>query len=283
VKLQRNYKLVVVDPNNLETDVTPPFTLHFTVTRNNLATANTGHIELMNLGADTRQRIYKDRFDMSLNWRCALYAGYGTNLYLVLSGNIHEAFSYKQGPNWITEIDVFDGAYAFQNGFVSQAVAGGADKSETVRQIVGTLPGIQTGFLGAYAQGEGKRGQALFGPTREVLMDQTEGNFFIDNGVLHVSSDFEYDGSETLDLDEGQLLQTPQRRDSSLSIVILFYPQGRVNVAAILNSLYPIYNGTYKICGIHHDVIISESENGKAETSLDLLLLGKAFKALGNT
>lgn len=283
MKLGRNYKLVVVDPNDLEIDITPPFTMHFTADRNNLATANTGKIEVTNLGADTRQRIYKDRFDMSLRWRCALYAGYGTDLYLVLSGNIHEAYSYKQGPNWLTKISVFDGAYAFQNGFVSQSVGAGADKTQTVRQIISTLPGIQTGYLGVSAQGEGKRGQVLFGPTREVLMDQTDGNFFIDNGTLHVSTDFEYDGSETLDLDQGQLLQTPQRRDASLDISILFYPQARVNVAAVLSSLYPIYNGTYKICGIHHDALISESENGKAETRLDLLLLGRAFKALGQT
>lgn len=280
MKLGRNYKLVIVDPENNEVDITPPFTLHFTVERNNLATANTGEIEITNLGPNNRQRIYKDRFDMSLKWRLALYAGYATNLYLVLSGNIHEAFSYKEGPNWITKISVFDGAYAFQNGFVSQSVGAGADKTQTVKQIIGTLPGIQTGYLGAYAQGEGKRGQVLFGPTREVLIDQTEGNFFIDNGTLHVSSDFEYDGSETLDLDEGQILQTPQRRDAALSCLFLFYPQARVNVKAVLKSLFPIYNGTYKICGIHHDVLISESENGKAETNLDLLLLGKTFKAI---
>jgi hypothetical protein len=104
----------------------------------------------------------------------------------------------------------------------------------------------------------------------------------VDNGILHVSGDFEYDGSETLVLDETQLLATPQRRDTSLEVSILFYPQARVNVLASLSSLFPIYNGTYKICSIHHDVLISESENGKAETSLGLLLLGKQFKAINS-
>lgn len=281
MKLGRNYKLVIVNPQNLEIDITPPFTLHFTVERNNLATANTGELELFNLGEDTRQRIFKDRFDVSLKWRLALYAGYGIDLYLVLSGNIHEAYSYKQGPDWHTKISVFDGAQAFQNGFVSQSIAAGAQKPDTIRAIAATLDGIQVGFLGQYAQGESKRSEVLFGPTREVLATQTNGNWFIDNGTLHVSGDYEYDGSDTIDLDREQLLATPQRRDASLEVSILFYPQARVNILAVLNSLYPIYNGTYKVCGIHHDVLISESIAGDAKTTLDLLLLGGTFKALG--
>ena len=280
MKVGRNYKLSIVNPQNEQLDITPPFTLHFTVDMNNLATANTGELEIYNLGPANRNRIFKDRFDSSLAWRIQLWAGYADQLFLVLSGNIREAYSYKQGPNWITKILAFDGADAFQNGFVSATYSAGTPKKDFIRKTIETLPGIQTGFLGSSAQGEGPRARSVFGPTREVLMKETQGNFFIDNGVLHVSTDFEYDGSETLDIDATQLLQTPQRRDSSLDVSILFYPQARVNVAAKLASRYPIYNGMYKICAIHHDVIISESENGKAETNLGLLLLGKSFKAL---
>jgi hypothetical protein len=282
MKLGRNYRLTIVNPQGDQIDITPPFTLHFTVERNNLATANTGEIEITNLGPNTRGRVFKDRFDTSLEWRLVLYAGYGTNLFLVVSGNIHEAYSYKEGPNWTTKISVFDGAQAFQNGFVSASYSAGTDKSQVIKDAIFTLEGIQEGYLGAYAKGEGPRAAVVFGPTREVLMDLTEGHFFVDNGILHVSGDFEYDGSETLVLDETQLLATPQRRDTSLEVSILFYPQARVNVLASLSSLFPIYNGTYKICSIHHDVLISESENGKAETSLGLLLLGKQFKAINS-
>lgn len=282
MKLGRNYRLTIVNPQNEQIDITPPFTLHFTVARNNLATANTGEIEVMNLGPSTRAKIFKDRFDQSLAWRLALYSGYGTNLFLVLSGNIHEAYSYKEegSPNWTTKISVFDGAQAFQNGFVSASYSAGTDKSQMVRDAIFTLEGIEEGFIGAYGKGEGPRAAVIFGPTREVLMDLTGGHFFIDNSVLHVSGDFEYDGSETLVLDQEELFSTPQRRDAALETRSLFYPQARVNVPVEVKSLFPIYNGTYKICSIHHDVLISEAESGKAETTLGLLLLGKTFKAL---
>lgn len=284
MKLGRNYRLTIVTPANEQIDITPPFTLHFTVERNNLATANTGDLEIKNLSPTNRGKIFKDRFDSSLAWKLQLYSGYGVNLFLVLSGNISEAFSYKEGPVWTTKISVFDGAQAFQNGFVSASFSSGTDKSEMVKAAVASLEGIEEGYIGAYGRGEGPRASVIFGPTREVIMGLTSGNFFVDNGILNVSGDFEYDGSETLVLDgtkeESPLLGTPRRQDTSLEVITLFYPQARVNVPVELTSLFPVYNGTYKICAIKHDVLISEAEAGKAETTLGLLLLGKTFKAI---
>jgi hypothetical protein len=288
LKFGRNYKLIITNPQKEQITVEPPFTIHFTVERNSLATANTGSIELVNLGPSTRNRIYKDRFENSIIWKIELWAGYGDGLFVVLKGNIKEAFSWKDGPNWKTKIEVFDGADAFKEGFVALSYGAKTDKQDIVKRTIETLPGIQTGFLGQYSQGEApKRGVVVFGPTRKVLHYLTEGHFFIDNEVCHVMSDFEYDGTDTLDLDASQLLQSPQRSDATLNVSILFYPQAKVKAQAVLKSLYPIYNGKYIICGFKHDVMISESENGNATTDLNLLLIkpngdaaGTIFKAL---
>jgi hypothetical protein len=282
LKLGRNYQLKITNPQSEQLEIVPPFTLHFTVERNNLATANTGELELHNLGPSTRNKIYKDYFDNALLWHVELWSGYGSELFLVLKGNIKEAYSYKQGTEWLTKITVFDGADAFKSGFVAASYGANTQKEDIVKNTISTLPNIKTGLLGAYAQGEGpKRASVVFGPTREVLHYLTDGHFYIDNEVCHVMSEFEYDGTDTLDLDESQLLQTPQRRNATLDLSILFYPQARVSVSAVLKSLYPIYNGTYKICGFKHDVLISESENGVARTDLNLFLIGPNGDAAG--
>lgn len=283
MKFGRNYRLLIINPQNEEITIEPPFTLHFSVERNNLATANTGQLELTNLGQSTRNRIYKDRFDDGTKWHLELWAGYNTNLFKVLSGSIKEAYSFKNGTDWKTTIQVYDGADAFKNGFVSATYNANTSKSDLVKEVINTLPGIKIGLLGSYAQGEGpKRASVVFGPSREVLHYLVDGHFFVDNETCHVLADFEYDGTDTIDLDETQLLQTPQRSDSGLDVSILFYPQIRVSISAILSSIYPIYNGKYIISGFHHDVLISESENGKAETRINLYKMGPNGEAAGS-
>ena len=84
-----------------------PLTVDFEISRNTLASANTGRFRIYNLQENTRKQIFHDRYD-TLNYRrVAFNAGYQDQrpLPLAFQGNIIQAYSVRQGSEWVSEIE----------------------------------------------------------------------------------------------------------------------------------------------------------------------------------
>lgn len=270
MKFQRNYRLEITTPAGKKITINPPFTLMFSLTRNTLASANRCQMKIYNLGKNTRSQIYKDRYVTTDYWRVSLRAGYGNSLKEVFAGNIYEANSTKEKVEWITTIDCFDGLDAIQNGFTAQTVNKNTSVKDILKGVINDMPNVIAGFFGSETEGEAPRGQVLIGQSAGVLADLTGGNYFIDNETVNVLTNDETIKGQVIVLDSDQLLATPKRQDTFLSVPVLFLPEAQVGVVCEINSLEEIYNGQYKIMGFTHSVTISQAVPGDARTELQL-------------
>jgi len=277
LKFQRNYQLNIITLNGKSITINPPFTLMFNITRNTLASANRCQLKIYNLGKNTRSQIYKDRYVTTEYWKISLRAGYGNSLKEVFTGNIYEANSTKQKTEWITSIDCFDGLDAIQNGFTSQTVNKKTSKVDVLKSIINDMPNVLAGVFGSQSTGDSPRGQVLLGQSATVLSDITDGQYFIDNETVNVLTDDETIKGKVIVLHSNQLLATPKRQDTFLTVPVLFLPESQVGVVCEVNSLEEIYNGQYKIMGFNHNVTISQAIPGEAVTTLQLYFGAKGL------
>jgi hypothetical protein len=270
-KFGRNYRMDIFNPAGEKISISFPITLQFNITRNTLASANSGQFTLYNLNETTRNRIFKDRYTNTQYWRVQLFAGYGNRLFEVFRGQIYEAYHTKKATEWITNIDCYDGLDAIQNGYTSQTIAKGTDLKDVVTRVITDLPNTIKGALGSASEGDGApRGKVLLGPSMEILSTETDGNVYIDKETINVLTDEEVLGGLVTALDSDTLLQTPKRRDNFLEVKTLFEPDIQVGQVYEINSIEKRYNGQYKVQGFSHSVMISASVAGEATTTISL-------------
>lgn len=269
MKFERTYEIQIITPANQQIIIRPPFTVQFSVTRNTLASANNCTLSIINLGRNTRNKIYKDRFTLSEYWGLIIRAGY-KKLETIFQGNILEASSTKQGTDWVTKISAFDGLFGIQNGFTSQTVSAGISQKNILQDVIGDMPNVIAGIIGAPGDGETERGKVIFGQSKDVLAEETGGQYWIDSEIVNVIGNEEVITKKIITIDSNQLLATPQRRDTFLDCEILFLPTIQVGQLMNLNSLEAIYNGEYKVMGFSHNVTISQSISGEAKTKFSL-------------
>lgn len=285
MKWGRNYEIRIKTPDGDLITIKPPLTAIVEVDRNALATQNNCRVTLYNLKESTRNKIYRDPFDFNRYWQMIIVAGYGNSLYEIFRGNIQAAYSQKQGTEWITEIEGYDAAYAIQNGFMSETVTAGTQKTDMLGRVIKSLPGLLTGIMGSPAEGETKRGQVLFGPSYDILRTQTDGQMFIDCETVNIMSDNEViDGDVFVvgdpdDPNNGGLFSTPRRRETFLDVESLFSPEIRVGYYTEIHSMDKRYDGQYKTIGVKHSVRFSGADSGDARTMLSLSG-GKVFNRL---
>lgn len=286
MKWGRNYEIRIRTPDGDLITIKAPITAVVEVDRNALATQNNCRVTLYNLKESTRNKIYRDPFDFNRYWQMIIVAGYGNSeLYEIFRGNIQAAYSQKQGTEWITEIEGYDAAYAIQNGFMSETVTAGTQKTDMLGRVIKSLPGLLTGIMGSPAAGETKRGQVLFGPSYDILRTQTDGQMFIDCETVNIMSDNEViDGDVFVvgdpdDPNNGGLFSTPRRRETFLDVESLFSPEIRVGYYTEIHSMDKRYDGQYKTIGVRHSARFSGADCGDARTMLSLSG-GKVFNRL---
>jgi hypothetical protein len=268
---QRNYEIQILTPDRELITIKPPFSVHFKIVRNTLASANTIKLTLFNLSPKTRNRIFKDRYSISEYWQLVVRAGY-ERLETVFQGNIYESISYKgQGSTeYLTVIDGFDGLNGIQNGFTNTTVNSGTPQTSVINGIIKDMPNMLAGILGKPSEGTNERGKVLMGKSADVLADEVEGQYFIDNETLNVVEDEEYLPGQVILLDQNKIFSTPKRRDTFLDVEVLFLPEAKIGLLCEVRSSNAIYNGQYKTMGFTHDVTISNAESGTAKTMLSL-------------
>lgn len=283
MKRNRNYILYVQDLRGETLKIELPFTLEFDIQRNNLAGANNGNLTVYNLSKINRDRIRKDLPDMGKVMTLRLEAGYGRDMATVLSGYVKRAYSVRQGVDFLTNIEVYDGGYALANAFTSVQYQKGTANNVILKDLVGKLKpfGVQPGAVGDFP-GTIKRGNSYSGPVGDLLKEVSGNAFFIDNNRAFVMGENEtIAGSSILINADTGLLGTPVREQAILTIEMLFEPKVYVNqMVQVESRAVDVYNGTYKVVGIHHSGTISEAVSGKATTRLSLFVGTKALSSV---
>lgn len=291
LKLARNYELFVQTSTGDTLIITPPFTLELDITRNTLSSANICQIRLYNLSAVHRNQIYFNIFDQSDFRQIILKAGYGeTNLSTIFTGNISQAWSYREHVDFITQIECYDGGFAYVNGKVNITFPAKTPLITVIRTLMGFLPQTEIGAIGAFS-GVLSRSNTYSGNAAQILTELTGGAFFIDNGKAYALQTTDYlaaVGTPTQSLpvifvnDQTGLLNTPIREQSMYRFEMLFEPTlnvgGLVQVDSFTN---PFVDGTYKITAVKHRGIISPVVSGDLITSGEFFFSRELTPAFG--
>lgn len=267
-------------------------TAEFTIERNAMAQANSMSLKLINLSEDTRRGLVQDRFNMmdgatgKRYRKIILEAGYDKNLTTVFVGNIVEAYSDREGTEIITQIQAYDGLYGQANSFSAKTLNIGTTKSEGLLSMISDMVNIKPGVV-SDVEGALERGAIYDGNTFLLIRDNfrtqvsvnlgsattVERDIFIDNETIHVLNKNDYidiGSTYLIDGDSG-LIGTPIRRETFLECEILFEPSLVVGqLVEIKSTVNKYFDGTYKVMGIRHNVIISNAVNGPASTHLQL-------------
>lgn len=273
VKFNRNYELTVTFENGTSVLIRPPLTLDLDIIRNTLTSANTCSIRVYNLSEKNRNLIRKDVFDYGLRMQLQLKAGYGKNLPIIFEGTVSAAWSVREGVDYITTCECFDGGYAFTNAISSAQIPAGTSQRDGIVSLIDGLKvfGVQPGAIGAI-DGTYTRGAAFVGNTIDLLNQLTNGNFFIDNGKANVLSENEYiDGDVPFITATSGLLGTPVRQNTFLTFDMIFEPRLLIGQKIRLGSqTNKNFNGFYKVNSIHHRGRISEGAGGSVITTVGM-------------
>lgn len=227
IKFDRQYELNVQTQDGSTLTVELPFTLEFDITRNTLTSANVCQLRLYNLAPVNRNQIRFNSSDYGQFRAVELKAGYGDNLATIFTGNISQAWSVREGVNFISQIECYDGGFAFNNGRVNTSFPRGTPQATVIRQMAATgLPNTKVGAIGTYP-GILSRGNTYSGQTMGVLGELSGGGAFIDQGKFNALGSNEYIASAApvliIDADSG-LLGTPILEQTIVRFDMLFEP-----------------------------------------------------------
>lgn len=272
VKLGRNYKLVVerIDGNTVTIQL--PFTCEFDVHRNSLSSANVASFRIYNLSPENRNSIRKDQYDFGDIRKVSFFAGYGDKLSLAFTGNISQAWSVREGVDFITQIESYDGGFAYVNAITNNAYPENTQQSSIIDNVAASLPGVTVGAIGNY-EGQIRRGNSYSGPSVDVLTELTGGGFFIDNGKVFCLKDQEcLDGDIPVINAATGLLGTPVKETTFINLELLFEPSLKVaQLIRLESTTAEFFNGDHKILSLKHRGVISEVVSGQAVTQVGLL------------
>lgn len=283
IKKNPSYRVTVYFKNGISNEwqqqvIQYPLTCRFNSTRGTFSQSNKCTIELYNLNQTTRMTIFKDALVGDLdnnNWKLIkLEAGWNGVLSQIFYGRILQAYSTKNGgiTDVITRIecqpfDIFD-------SYSSYTFAAGTGYREAYKTMASDLGNCQFGHLGRL-EGSFKTQTTFEGKTLECLNQLTGGNTYVDNGVLNtLMSNEVIEVPVPLITDANGLLETPIRRDATLTIKTLFEPSLVVGqLLEIRSRIQSQYDGQYKVLGFTHDCLISPTQSGQRTTTIDLWII----------
>lgn len=270
-KFGRNY-LLTIQTSEIggSLAITLPFTIEFDITVNTLSSANVCQIRIYNLSEKNRDLIRFNVYDYNTFKKITLKAGYGDNLATIFTGNITQAWSVREGVNFITQIECFDGGFAFINGKTNQPISAGTPYKVAIAQIMADLPNVTVGTIGNYT-GVITRGNTYSGNTADILTQLTGGGFFIAYGKANALQSNEYilqPGATLIVSSQSGLLGTPHREQTKIVYDMIFEPGLVVGTQILMaSSTGANFNRTYKVTGVKHRGMISAAVCGSVITT----------------
>lgn len=277
-KLGRNYSLTISgDKFPTPLVVTLPFTIEFDITRNTLTSANVCQIRLYNLSPQNRNAIRRNATSYQYPYESiVLRAGYGNNLPIIFSGNVSQAWSVREGVNFITQIECYDGGFAFVNGKTNTTIPLGVPKQLVISNFIASLPNVKLGAVGLFP-GITARSNSYSGNTADILKELTGGAFYIDNGIGNALGNNEYNvgTSPPLLINESSgLLNTPVLEQTIVKFDMIFEPLLVPGCGVVLlSTTNASFNGFYKITAVKHRGMISQTVCGEAVTTGEFFFL----------
>lgn len=279
MKFIRNYEIRITTPDGFAITIAPPITAAIeteqSVRGSSLSNAS---VTITNLAPGTRARLGKDKFKKVDYWQIIILAGYGRQLIELFRGNIQEAYSYKQGTEWFTKMECYDGAYQVQNGFMAETFTKDMNMKDMIARGVGSMPNLLMGIFGSPAtEAAPARGRVVMGNPYNEIQKMTDGQAFISGETLYVLADNEVLPGEVFILSSDDNKTTPKRRDGYLEVDCVFSPEIKIGRICEIRSKNEKYNSQYKVFGVKHRATFSQAEAGDATTTVSLSIGDKSL------
>ena len=309
VKYKRTYTLDYrYDPeNNYWLRVRLPISMDFEIRRNNLATANTCKITLYNLSKSTRDLFYRDPLDIGKpykpeehgfikiteedkaeqkdvsklrNW-IEIWAGYestGTE-YLVFSGAVLSAYSYRDNVDYKTEISAYATNLKDPQTYICYTAKAGTTIGQAIKNIALQLTGVtESNIDEEILSKKFTEDTILMGTAEEILKDQLGFKPYIDAGCLNICKDDCAIVRDPVVIGSGSgLLTSPRRTQNGVKISMLFEPALRVGqlvkLGATMETTYNDVN--FVVSGFTHRGSISPVRDSQTVSEVEL------FKGVG--
>lgn len=243
-----------------------PLTCKFNISNACLSSGSMATFKIFNLSPDVRRDLNKDFFKFNEYRKIIFAAGYESELPIpiVFKGNIQLAYSYREGPDWVTEMTCVDGAYAKQNSQINISIPSPYHFDRVLEQIVKTMApqNVGLGVIGNFAV-PNSRGIVFSGNTWDLLVNTIlpfRAQISINKEAVNIVQQNEviaYEGVvDTIDAEHG-LLESPRHQDSLMICKMLFEPRFEMYQPVQVTSIEPGNSGTWKILQVDHQGTIS--------------------------
>lgn len=279
-KLNRIYKLTI-QTNLLDQalEISNPITIDFTIERGIYAGVNSMDIDIYNLSPKNRNLLFQDTFDPKAYKKIILEAGYlGKGMSIIFIGNIFNAYSFRRGVNVITHIHAMDGGLDTQTTQTSLTLQAGSNIGDVINGLVSSFPHLKNGTQ-KIDNHVFSRPVVLDGNTFQLLKKYTNNEVFIDMEEVNIMKDTDaIEGYVPYINDKSGLLATPERRNASLSINMIFEPRILVGqIIEVESKIASQFDGQYKVIGLQHQGMISDSVSGNCTTNIELFVGAQLF------
>lgn len=264
-----------------------PYTVEFEITRANLGSSQNGTFRIYNLGEATRRAIQKDQWQYifrNIQFRAGYDSQDGKLLPLIFNGTIRTAYSYRQGVDFITEIDAYDGAWAMTQGYTNLGLPSGVTASQVIAYLSRDLPNTSGQPIIGDFPTEAKRGLVLSGNTWGLIQKFTNQLALINNGqVVALKLNEVLRGGLPLISAETGLLGIPKRTRSMLECRMIFEPRLTLCQLIELRTQYlPELNRFWKVVGVQHQGTISAAVAGDCISTATLWYTDVEFREVYN-
>lgn len=263
--------------------ITAPLACEFSITRNLMASANTATFRILNLAERSRNKIYKDQYNLLEYRAIQFWAGYSDQPPMVFNGNVKQAWSYKHSgtKDVVTEIECYEGMYAMSNGFTSQTLSGGQSYAQILQSLNNDLPYLDGPVIGN-VEGNTRRGSVLFGNTWKLIQQYSGGKATIDNNRMLILQPNEcVVGDIPVIKSSTGLLGSPYRSNAMVEFEMMFTPQLKVGqIVKLESTVNRLLNGYYKVMGFQHVGSISQTVASTARTVVQLWLGTQALTTI---
>lgn len=281
-KFGRNYILTIQRADGQNVIIKPPFTVEFDIHRNSFSSQNVASFRIYNLNANNRNQIRKDQYTPTDFRKVAFAAGYGDTLAFAFVGNLNQAWSVREGTDYVTQIESYDSGYAYMNAVSNVNFAPKTEQKTIIEALISSMSqfGVTKGAVGAVTGASQDRGTSISGNTIDAISTLSNQSFYTDNQKAYVIHE-----AEALDLpvplinaDSG-LLGTPMIENQYIQFDMLFEPGITVSQLVNLQSqtfsqnektIFSV-NGLHKVISVKHRGVISGAVCGDATTTLGLL------------
>lgn len=249
-----------------------PMTLRFEVSSTGTPSANTGRFLIYNLSEAHRKQIFKDQYDSTDYRKLVFQAGYQSEptLPIVFQGNVYMASSYREGPDWITEVVAWDGGFGIEHGNINLTTPSPYELGIVLKQSLGTMPNVTIGAIGNI-KNQNSRAITMCGNTWDItsrLAISAQARAFIHKEKIYVLEQNEYvsgDAVQVVSADTG-MIGSPRIFSGQIIVSSIFEPKLEVGQIVQLQSRQ--VNNTYMVYGFTHAGMISGSKDADLRTTI---------------